>query len=209
MIVAMQDEKTAASRWFDRRAGSYESGFTSRWRDPVQRGSLAALELTADDRVLDVGCGTGAASREAAVQAKSVVGVDLSPEMIRQAAELAHDIENVEFKIADSEQLPFDDGTFTAVICSNSFHHYPDPVRATREMVRVLASGGRLVLGDPCADIRAVRIADFFLRRFEPGHVRMYRSAELASFLYEAGLSKVRVRKLSEGGMAIFLGFAQ
>ena len=61
-------------------------------------------------------------------------------------------------------------------------------------MVRVLADGGRLVIGDPCADLRTVRIADFFLRRFEPGHVRMYRSQELGSFLYEAGLVKVRVR---------------
>ena len=204
----MNDQKAGARRWFDRRAGSYESGVTSRWRDPVQRESLEALQLGAEDRLLDVGCGTGAASRSAASVAASVVGIDLSPEMIRQARELASGLANVHFEIADSEHLPFDDGAFTAVVCSNSFHHYPDPGRAVREMTRVLAPGGRLVLGDACSDRTAARIADVFLRRFEPGHVRLYRSDELGAFVQDAGLSRVELRRLSGGGFAIVRGVA-
>lgn len=121
----MDRSKAASRRWFDRRAGKYEGGATSRWRDPVQRASLAALDLTGDDLLLDVGCGTGAAFRAASAAAKFVVGVDLSSEMIQQATELANAVENVRFVVADSEQLPFGDGVFTAVLCSNSFHHYP------------------------------------------------------------------------------------
>ena len=204
----MNEQKAGARRWFDRRAGSYESGVTSRWRDPVQRESLEALQLGAEDRLLDVGCGTGAASRSAAPVAASVVGIDLSPEMIRQARELASGLANVHFEIADSEHLPFDDGAFTAVVCSNSFHHYPDPGRAVREMTRVLAPGGRLVLGDACSDRTAARIADVFLRRFEPGHVRLYRSDELGAFVQGAGLSRVELKRLSDGGFAIVRGVA-
>ncbi len=132
--------------------------------------------------------------------------MDLSAEMIRRAAELASGVENVRFLIADSEQLPFEDGAFTAVLCSNSFHHYPDPSRAVREMVRVLASDGRLVIGDACADLPTARIADAVLRRIEPGHVRLYRSSELGSFLERAGLCRVMLRKLSGGGFAIVRG---
>jgi ubiquinone/menaquinone biosynthesis C-methylase UbiE len=204
----VNDHKAGARRWFDRRAGSYESGVTSRWRDPVQRESLEALRLGAEDRLLDVGCGTGAASRSAASVAASVVGIDLSPEMIRQADELADGLLNVHFEIADSEHLPFQDGAFTAVLCSNSFHHYPDPGRAVREMARVLAPGGRLVIGDACSDRTAARVADVFLRRFEPGHVRLHRSHELGSFLQGAGLSRVELRRLSGGGFAIVRGVA-
>jgi ubiquinone/menaquinone biosynthesis C-methylase UbiE len=204
----VNDQKAGARRWFDRRAGSYESGVTSRWRDPVQRESIEALQLGAEDRLLDVGCGTGAASRSAASVAASVVGIDLSPEMIRQARELASGQANVHFEIADSEHLPFDEGAFTAVVCSNSFHHYPDPGRAVREMTRVLAPGGRLVLGDACSDRTAARIADVFLRRFEPGHVRLYRSDELGAFVQGAGLSRVELRRLSGGGFAIVRGVA-
>ena len=201
--------KASTRGWFDRRAGSYESGFTSRWRDPVQRDSLAALELTTEDRLLDVGCGTGAASRAAAAVAASVVGIDLSPEMIHQAVDLAEGIENVRFEVADAEGLPFGDREFTAVLCSNSFHHYPDPLQAVREMARVLAPGGHLVIGDACADLASARFADRLLRRFEPGHVRLYRSAELGSFLYGAGLSQVMLRRLSGGGLAIVRGIAR
>lgn len=204
----MHRSKEAARRWFDRRAGSYEGGATSRWRDPVQRTSLAALDLTGDDLLIDVGCGTGAASRAASAVARFVVGVDLSPEMIRRATELATGVQNVRFLVADSEQLPFDDGEFTAIVCSNSFHHYPDPLRAVREMARVLAREGRLVIGDACADLPTARIADAVLRRIEPGHVRLYRSSELGSFLQRAGLSRVMLRKLSGGGFAIVRGIA-
>lgn len=204
----MNDQKAGARRWFDRRAASYESGVTSRWRDPVQRASLDALHIGAGDRLLDVGCGTGAASRSAASVAASVVGIDLSPEMIRQAQQLAGGFANVHFEIADSEHLPFEDGAFTAVLCSNSFHHYPDPARAVREMARVLAPKGRLVIGDACSDRTAARVADVFLRRFEPGHVRLYRSDELGSFVRDAGLSRVGLKRLSDGGFAIVRGVA-
>jgi ubiquinone/menaquinone biosynthesis C-methylase UbiE len=204
----MDRSKAASRRWFDRRAGGYEGGATSRWRDPVQQASLAALDLTGDDLLLDVGCGTGAASRVASAEVDLVVGADLAPEMIRRATELARAVENVRFLVADSEQLPFRDGAFTAVLCSNSFHHYPDPLRAVREMGRVLASGGRLVIGDACADRRTARIADAVLRRIEPGHVRLYGSSELGSFLQRAGISRVMLRKLSGGGFAIVRGIA-
>jgi len=204
----MNDQKAGARRWFDRRAASYESGVTSRWRDPVQRASLDALHIGAGDRLLDVGCGTGAASRSAASVAASVVGIDLSLEMIRKAQQMADGFANVHFEIADSEHLPFEDGAFTAVLCSNSFHHYPDPARAVREMARVLAPEGRIVIGDACSDRAAARVADVFLRRFEPGHVRLYRSDELGSFVRNAGLSRVELKRLSDGGFAIVRGVA-
>jgi hypothetical protein len=75
-------------------------------------------------------------------------------------------------------------------------------------MARVLAPNGRIVIGDACADLATARFADRLLRRFEPGHVRLYRSTELGSFLYGAGLSDVMLRRLSGGGMAIVRGTA-
>jgi hypothetical protein len=64
------------------------------------------------------------------------------------------------------------------------------------------------VIGDACSDLAAARIADRFLRLFEPGHVRLYRSAELGSFLQRTGLSGVMLRRLSDGGFAIVRGSA-
>jgi ubiquinone/menaquinone biosynthesis C-methylase UbiE len=132
-----------------------------------------------------------------------VVGVDLSPEMIRQAGSLAGDLPNLRFDIADAGRLPFDDGSFTAVLCSNSLHHHPDPARSVAEMARVLAPGGRVAIGDACSDLTAARVADWFLRRFEPGHVRLYRAAQLAAFVRGAGFVDGQVRTLAGGGFAI------
>jgi ubiquinone/menaquinone biosynthesis C-methylase UbiE len=202
----MRDTKAGARRWFDRRAASYDTGFTSRWRDPLQRESLAALELTAGDRLLDLGCGTGTASRAAAGDAAFVTGVDLSAEMIGQAFALASGIPNSRFAVADAEHLPFGDAAFTAVLCTNSFHHYPDPARAVREMARVLAPGGRLVLGDACSDLATARLADRILRVVEPGHVRLYRSDALAGFLHHAGFTEVARKRMQGGGFAIVRG---
>jgi ubiquinone/menaquinone biosynthesis C-methylase UbiE len=198
--------KRSAQRWFDRRAGSYEGGLTARWRDPLQRASLDALELTAADRLLDVGCGTGWASRTAALTTAPVVGIDLSAEMLTKAVELAAGIDGVSFALADSEHLPFPDASFSAVLCSNSFHHYPDPGSAVSEMVRVLQPGGRLVLGDATSDTVATRTADRLLRRFEPGHVRMHTSEELGGYLRSAGLAHVQIKRMQRGGQAIARG---
>jgi len=206
--VAVQGEKRASGRWFDRRAGAYEGGFTARWRNPIQNGSLDALVLTAGDRLLDVGCGTGAASRRGAALAGSVVGIDLSSAMLREAGTLARRLDNVTFMQADAEVLPFADASFTAVLCTNSFHHYPNPENALREMTRVLTPGGRLVVGDPCADVWSVRAADVFLKRIEPGHIRLYRSHEMARLLYGAGMTDVRIRRLFDGAMTIYAGVA-
>jgi ubiquinone/menaquinone biosynthesis C-methylase UbiE len=202
----VREQKRSAGSWFDRRAGSYDGGVTARWRDPVQRGAFDAFELTASDRILDVGCGTGAASRRAATVAASAVGVDLSSEMLKEASRLAEGVETVRFVRAHAEALPFADASFSAAICTNSFHHYPDPAHAIREVVRVLAPGGRLVVGDPCADVWTVRVADIVLRLLEPGHVRLYRSSEMAAFLYGAGLVDVRIRRLLDGAMTIYAG---
>lgn len=158
--------------------------------------------------MLDVGCGTGWASRAAAEQGASVVGIDLSSQMIGQATRLATGRGVVRFALGDAEALPFADGAFTALLCTNAFHHYPQPERAVREMARVLAPGGRLVIGDASSDLTSARIADVFLRRFEPGHVRLYRLAELGGFLHAAGLSDVVAKRLSSGGQAIVRGVA-
>lgn len=199
-----RDRTLAASRrGFDKWAPTYEEDRRSRFNAGSQAAALEALELGADDRLLDVGTGSGAAVRQAAPGVARAVGVDLSPAMIQRAEQLAAGVDGVEFRVAESSDLPFEDGSFTAVLCTTSFHHYPDPAAAVREMARLLAPGGRLVLGDPSADRWEVRLADVFLRRFDESHVRLYRSSEVAALLYGAGLERAEIRRLRSGAYAI------
>jgi ubiquinone/menaquinone biosynthesis C-methylase UbiE len=188
---------------FDRWAVRYERDPVSRWLAGLQHEALDALRVGSDDGLLDVGCGTGAAVRTAAPLVGRAVGVDLSEGMIDRARELAADLPGVTFERAESSDLPFEDGEFTAVLCTTSFHHYPDPGASVIEMARVLAAGGRIVIGDAVSDHPIARLVDVLNRRFDPSHVRMYRVGELSELLHAAGFEGVEARRLLGGGYAM------
>jgi ubiquinone/menaquinone biosynthesis C-methylase UbiE len=199
----MSDRKRSAQRHFDRWSRRYEEDRVSRWIAELQSQAFDALELGPEDRFLDIGCGTGAAVRRAAGVAARSIGIDLSEGMIARARELARDLDNAEFVVGDSESLPFGEGEFTAILCTNSFHHYPDPAAATREMARVLAAGGRIVIGDGCADNRLAWFLNLILRTFQPSHIGFYESERLAGLIREAGLTGAHTRLLYSGGYQI------
>jgi ubiquinone/menaquinone biosynthesis C-methylase UbiE len=203
--VSASTTKADARRSFDRWAGSYERDPFSRLIATLQRDALQALELGGADVLLDIGCGTGAAIRNAAGVVKRAVGVDLSPKMLAEARSRAAGIAGVEFVQGDSEDLPFGDSEFTAVLCTTSLHHYPRPERAASEIARVLAPGGRAVIGDGTSDAVLMRVADFLLRKFEPGHVRFHRVEDLRRMLEEAGLESTEAHSVWRGTYGLAL----
>jgi SAM-dependent methyltransferase len=105
--------------------------------------------LRPHDRVLDVGGGSGAhASRIVREVPVSVVGLDISVEMVRERANDALLTENV---VGDMEALPFPDASFDAVMFIAALHHVPDALPALREAWRVLRPGGSLFAYEPCS----------------------------------------------------------
>lgn len=98
------------------------------------------------DRVLDVGTGTGNVSITAAREGARVVGSDLTPELLAEAKVMADaaGVENVEWREADAEALPFDDASFDVVLSQFGHMFAPRPQVAISEMLRVLRPGGRI-----------------------------------------------------------------
>lgn len=111
---------------------------------PTGEQAIARLNLKADSRVLDLGCGSGWATRLMALRATNgrVVGIDISDEMIAQARASSAQYSNVEFRIGSAEQLPFADGEFTHAFSMESIYYYADMAQALKEVRRVLAPGG-------------------------------------------------------------------
>ena len=111
---------------------------------------LAAAAIGERDRVLDVGCGTGLATRDVARAAKdgSALGVDLSSQMITLAREIAaaEGVGNVEFRQADAQIDPFESAAFDVVISRMGSMFFGDPVGAFANFHRALRPDGRLVL---------------------------------------------------------------
>jgi len=135
--------RTEFNEWA--RAGKGES--MERGHRPVGEQAIARIHLPSDARVLDVGCGSGWATRLLAGSASAgrVTGIDISDEMIRLARESSAGYANVDFQVAGAEELPFRDSEFTHAFSMESLYYYPDIPKALKEIHRVLSVRGLFV----------------------------------------------------------------
>src|SRR4029077_12563271 len=99
-------------------------------------------------------------------------------------------LSNVTWRQGDVAKLPYGDASFTIVVTRYSFHHFLDPRKALREMIRVCAPGGRIVVVDTCASEDPAKAAEF--NRLEkwrdPSHVRNLPLTELKGLFAPLGL---------------------
>ena len=101
--------------------------------------------------LLDIGCGSGLYFPLLAGMAEHVIGIDTSEEMIKAAQRLVDkkELDNVDARVANAEELPFPDRHFDAVLGFDVLHHIPDFKRAMAEVRRVLRPGGRFASIEP------------------------------------------------------------
>lgn len=158
---------------------------------------LERAALTGRERVLDVGCGAGHTALAFAPHAAQVVALDMTEEMLAEAARLAatRGLANVAFQRGFAEELPFPDDAFDIVTSRFCAHHYADPVRATSEVARVLRAGGRYLLVDCVALENPVQ--DTYLQALEvlrdPSHVRDYSKSQWLAMFAAAGFEATPV----------------
>ena len=135
--------RTEFNEWA--RAGKGES--MERGHRPVGQQAIELMGVPADARVLDIGCGSGWATRllaEYAVNGR-VTGVDISDEMIRLARESSLLFPNIDYQMASAEKLPFADGEFTHAFSMESLYYYANLTAALKEIHRTLQAGGNFV----------------------------------------------------------------
>jgi ubiquinone/menaquinone biosynthesis C-methylase UbiE len=158
--------------------------------------TLEAARQGPDDRVLDVACGGGIVVCAFAPHVRQATGIDVTPAMLEQAQRLAakKGLKNVDWRHGDVNSLPFPNDSFTIVVTRFSAHHFPDPAAVLREMARVCAPGGRLVVVDMYASADPSKAAEFnrLERLRDPSHVRSLTLAELQGLFSEAGLPEPR-----------------
>jgi SAM-dependent methyltransferase len=111
---------------------------------------MEAAALTAEARVLDIGCGTGDSTRDAARAAKrgAAVGIDLSARMLKRARAraAAQDVTNATFVQGDAQIYPFEPGSFDVAISRTGAMFFTDQTAAFTNIARAMRARGRLAL---------------------------------------------------------------
>lgn len=104
-----------------------------------------------NDRVLDIGCGSGVFLPIVAQMCREIIGIDISCDMVKQCALVAEkfEIENSTLITASTEDIPFDSDTFDLVYMVDVIHHVEQPKKAIQEVYRVLRSGGKCIVFEP------------------------------------------------------------
>jgi SAM-dependent methyltransferase len=153
---------------------------------------VQAAQPTLNDRLLDVACGPGLVVCAFAPHVKAATGIDVTPAMLERARKLAADkgLANVAWRQGDVYALPCADASFTIVTTRFSVHHFLDPAAVLREMVRVCAPGGRVVVVDDYASEDPAKAMAFnrLEKLRDPSHSRCLTLTELRGLFGAAGL---------------------
>jgi SAM-dependent methyltransferase len=149
---------TEATRaFFGRRAAGWEDRFPD--DGPRYRQAVVELALPRGGAVADIGCGTGRALpelRAAVGPGGTVLGIDLTPEMLAEATRRGRG-DAATLLLGDASRLPLVTGCLAAVFTAGLVSHLPDPVAGLAELRRVCAPGGRLALFHPVGRVALAR----------------------------------------------------
>jgi glycosyltransferase involved in cell wall biosynthesis/SAM-dependent methyltransferase len=111
--------------------------------------ALKDMKLSPGARILDLGCGGGLASRMLAGalgERCSVMGVDISDEMVHRARAKSKQFKNLNFLCSSASRVPVPDDFFSHVLCIEAFYYFEDPETVLRELLRVTATQGQISL---------------------------------------------------------------
>lgn len=184
---------------------NYERFFVPAIGKPLANDLIRLAALHPGERVLDVACGTGIVARLASQQVGSngtVAGLDLNPGMLAVARSVTPADMSIEWYESGAEDMPLPDEAFDVVLCQISLQFMTDKLAALREMRRVLAPGGRLILNVPGPTAKTfAALAQAMERHINPQaagfvtHVfSLHDTTEIQQLLSEAGFRDIAVQ---------------
>ncbi len=213
--------KESTRRAYNRVAGDYDRWY---WSKRAQRlrsrltdivvGRVAKELYTRRQRgrgevrgeILDVGCGSGHLVPKLSTLGR-YTGLDIAENMVSYCRSRYGDYEG-KFVVGDAEDMPFGEGEFDCVICFWTFHHFPDPEVALREMWRVLKPGGFTVIATfgSCGVNPFPRIGDWISSKYWGFQTRRYSKAEMLEMLQKCGFRRIEGKIIGEERLLRLLG---
>ncbi len=193
----MKNYKDDSRKTFDKVAIKYENSCFGRQARKLYDKVAIKIEHFKHGFILDLGCGNGNLLEKLKKYKSKLYGADISSEMIKYARERLGNY--AELIIADSESLPWQDNSFDIIVCTLSFHHYPNPGKSLNEMKRVLRKNGHIIIAEAWLPALFRDIANLFMntRLNKTGDVRVYSLYEWLKMLRSAGFNNINFEKVS------------
>ena len=146
------------------------------------------------DDVLDVACGPGIVACEFSKYPNRVSGIDITPQMISQAMERQNknSLINIDWKVGDVTDLPYNDTMFSIVLTRYSFHHFLHPKSVLNEMIRVCKPGGTVMVIDVVQPPEKAEKYDRLEIIRDPSHVHALSTVEMGELFNQSGLIEMK-----------------
>lgn len=176
---------------FTEQAKNFETKSMNFTKQEYLEHMISYVKPQKTDTVLEVAAGTCICGRSLASFVKNVTCLDMTTAMLAVGkAETAKQILlNMDFVQGDAEKLPFSDNSFDIVISRLAFHHFPTPKRCFSEMVRVLKTGGKLVVMDMEAAEETLRNTEDEIETLrDPSHMRNLSKKEFTEMFQDSHL---------------------
>ncbi|WP_459825272.1 methyltransferase domain-containing protein [Halorubrum luteum] len=183
--MGILEDKSNARLFYKYLSKVYDRVNRFNWTEEMRSEALSWLEFGDDDRVLDVGCGTGFGTEGLLEHADDVHGLDQSVHQMEKAFEKFGKHDAVRFYRGDAERLPFRDDSFDIVWSSGSIEYWPNPVQGLAELRRVGKPGGQVLVVGPDYPHNPVlqRVADAIMLFYDAEEAdRMFTAAGFEEF---------------------------
>ena len=147
--MGVLEDKSNAQLFYKHLSKVYDQINRINWTEEMRSEALEWLEFDVNDKVLDVGCGTGFGTRGLLEYTENVYALDQSIHQMEKAFEKFGKQDQVTFHMGDAERLPFTNNTFDIIWSSGSIEYWPNPIQGLKEIRRVAKPGGQILIVGP------------------------------------------------------------
>jgi ubiquinone/menaquinone biosynthesis C-methylase UbiE len=196
MMISRNSYKTKSQAYFDTSADAYDKSSDMGIRPVLLVSIFNRLDkFPKPMSILDVGCGTGELLYQiSACMNSTLAGLDISSNMLAIARKKLKP--SVDLREGDAENLPWQNHSFDLVLCTLSFHHYPQPGKALSEISRVLMPGGTLLIADITMPTPLRQITNLNLPLLSTGDCHFNSKAEILYRLKETGFEQFKSQQI-------------
>ena len=181
-----------SKKYFEKVASQWDQMRKSFFSDNVREEAIAAANIQAGQLAADIGAGTGFITEGLVQKGLKVIAVDQSQAMLNEMKNKLGTFDNIDYRIGESDDLPIRDETVDVIFSNMYLHHVESPQVAIKEMVRVLKTGGKIIITD--MDVHEYE----FLREEQNDRWMGFKREDIKKWFTDAGLHHVQVDCVGE-----------